>query len=1667
MFIQGSVMSKMSLMHEFTGISVDLDVPNVSGEEQLKEQLQSGYIPNNLREEWELVDEDSPMGLSFQDYMTDVTKMLLQDAGEHEKADSLDIRFFLTNNLQPNAGIVTSANPKIMMVSRGFWDLVQTRDQAEGVIGHELGHADIFDELGEHKNSKGEETSSDLYGTNLLHRAGRNTEALKEFFILLDSDREEIPWSWSGYVDPHPNTNLRIRVLENAYEAIKENEGNYSTGSTLLPEDVRKEFSQFDYLTPIQRILEQNEYHSLDIDERYEWIMQNIAVVRSWDENGYKKRVHEFGRVVRELLADLERLKSNLDDQDKDLIGSKIEKLGNAILATGSIDFYEEITETKKPTSPPETLLELNRLISAFVNSTDLADIRRLSDQILSDIDAFPEEARGLLSKLEFNSFFIPEPEIINEAEANIFNELIESLEKDPNLDINQLLPILHQKHGHQMPWQTHIDAMIASGDSGKNIALAMRAVGVEDPRLVSYLDARSETSFDDENSLKIASPKYKDKLGYNYENGSVDYIRNCKVDENGYYVSTSTSSILNRRSGLSKDLTVKIEGINLAENAKLQRSALERIDFSLLETDFWGFVDAHQELLKPTVSVLSSQEPFYVAFIEKMDGLIASNPDAYKPLMYEFFSGRDFQNGSIIFSGDNRTTLPQILDNALIESKDELYDRTNKEFSGMPLGVDLSHPVIEFLLNDPHSLFSDNSEKIPVLDYARWQLKSSLEADDEIADIVDKRVFETFGFVQPSWEGMAADIEKYEELIVKLEKLQEEGQELEAESFCFSCENVNGIGYISILDLGLHELKLFNFLKNSDAVLDLQQTEFLLNHVKNFSGRVDEKFLPQIRRNAAFDLSDECSAEELIKKYILYEDAGALRGDPELRRTYQKRVIERFPEVNDINFRTQSAEHILLNHRNNGPNFKQALIDIWAEGKDNEFRAIDDPEILEKQFKSYIDALTGDNNIEDVLPMLTKLCEELRLQKDLSYYVEKRLQTNGLNMLPEKAIHGIFGEVIIDHVGRSPSFRAGLIDYLSKPETEQSTQSMRAVIDNEVPHAFRDDNGNLSGSITPEVKEDLIRLMHENYSSWPLEWQGVFLEKVLFPVNDELAFNNGETITIDGEAQIIFDRAFPPEKASSGIARDYIQCHLAELSPAGQRLYLAVIMATTKEKEADIGDDVSEMREVGRTLGRILGKMHPLGAKFVQEIESYPGTPAELREGLRDIDVKSGIDIPTRWDLWHMIERATAEDPSVIENHIVDEVLGGGSVQLNVAIRDTEFDDRSAMALLRDHVNQRADRQYEIFSNAFTNFIAKRPEFSEMRSILDSSYQNLKIETDYNLSRKQADNANKVYQDAHIVADDVVVDFSAVPFKKNGQRFKVYGMAEGQHFNDLPVETSRDITVKRSIAKAIVTRELVALLRGEAVDSDRHGKQQKILIYENEKGQIFAHVQNFDDGAMAVNPPSREEKRALGEVLGKTLSLSLDKGVPITDAILEVTQSYKNTQHSHYIETCKRGLRTIFGDYMNAEFTDDKGQSQRLVTNADVQDMFIAVMQDGKIDSNILYPAARQIGYSSLSSIHNKGVWASTRDILSSPLTAATKIFGLVSDRVARKIGREPSIVIKDGKNHLARLYMERRAEASSLSETFNIRAKNLASRVTTQTIVRGVQIFISNEPS
>ncbi len=1678
------------LAANFPGVDFDLEVPKLSGDE-LNQQLTSGVIPQVLREQWQLVDENSDLGAEFQSYMSGLTSSLLNDAGVQLKAMQPGIRFFLTNEEQANAGVVTSAVPPVIVVTKGLWKLLQTRDQHEAVTAHECGHEKIYELIGKHNNSKGEETGADLFAVDVLDRAKRNVEASKEVIQLFQSQRpndDSGPESWGNYIDPHPNDFLRVRVLENAYDAIRESKGGYTTKSEPVDPVLKARFSEFSYKTPFQTLLENEGFNNLSLEAQVDKLCEWVSYSKKWRDAGYKLRADELSTLVSTTMRSLRNSLIHKDGAEEYVRKTELaERLAQAVLFSGNKELY--LYAVGRETNWPMLVAGLSQHIQAFIDSDSPSKTWAEALSILAITDKFDLKNNAVLPSLNFPHYIAENAKAVPEAEDNIMREFNERYSE--GMDPAALYDELCEKHGVKVPWETQF--LHFQQSQSPEILSVLRLLGAKDPRFsrlpedpnaVPSYSRWSEqdcwTSKEDEAHPVISQLVMKEGSGSIYSYETANYIRHAKFNSQGRMIAPSCrerqhesrfKNITDYDDRFNKekyniDAATNFERRRLILVGHAQDLKLATTDFSAMGADFWGFVQEHRKELTPEHSFLDGSQPFQERFVEELSHLVETQPEKFRPLAYEFFAGKDSTTGERIFvrEGERRVTLPGLLDTKIVE--DDQY--ASKTYADLSYGVSLNHPFISFVTHDPCHLFSSNAEKIPVLDYGRWQIKAKPAPEDKPEDVFDKNVYQLFvPDTHPTWAATKEFISGFAKWMQDAKAFEEEKRAkdlgyLEPADLLFSYTDREPFSFIRYQ---LHETVVCNYLLHSDDALNYEDSRFLLGYLKEESGTfrniIDEGRTKQIVRNSRIDLSSDISAEELFQKYNLYMDFNVLDNLPELRRQYQTKLIERGGEIAPEKL-SALIEHTLSKHKRMNPAFKEWAFGAWADAQHTMFNATPNAD-LDACLKQTTERICEIMPIEVAQPMLARFAETFRLQRDHAYLVEDRLSDKGLKELGKRNIAAIFGEVLIDAVAKKPKVRQQLIEYLSTAETKDSTKTMVGVLRDEITDFFKDEKINPGRiELSQESQEDIIRLMHENYSAWPLEWQALYLEKVLFPVNEHHLKDSGQNITIESEAKIIFDKAFPPDESNSSLLREYIECHLAELPPSSQRLYLAIIMASGKEREKDLGDPVSELRETGRTLARIMGRMHPLGAKFVQEIESYPGTDPEIREGIRDIDVKSGIDIGTRWSMWHLIDDATAEAPHVLAGKTVEQVLGGGSVQLNVALKKDEIvggeieSEMEAMALLRPYVNERAERQYRVFHSALTKFTQNRPEFSELLGILDSSYRNLKIETDYNLAAKQAGNSQKIYKDTSIVADDIAVHFSAVDFKENGKTYKVYSMADGLHFNDLPAGMEEEIHIKRAIAKAIITRELTALLRGEAVDSDRHGKQQKIVVVHEEDG-IHAYVVNFDDGAMAVNPPSLEERRVLGEILGKTLSLSLVQGVPINDAILQVTKNYKGSAHEHYIETCKRGLRTVFGDYINASFTNEQGNRASIVSNDDVRDIFAAILRDAHIDPFILYPAAREIGYEGFATIRGRGLLRSAKDLTQTISGGSRGAFETARYGV-QKLVRASSVRIDDSASHIERWYHDR-TQDMSLSQRFNFSAKNIAGAIVTKIASRIAQ--------
>ena len=129
---------------------------------------------------------------------------------------------------------------------------------------------------------------------------------------------------------------------------------------------------------------------------------------------------------------------------------------------------------------------------------------------------------------------------------------------------------------------------------------------------------------------------------------------------------------------------------------------------------------------------------------------------------------------------------------------------------------------------------------------------------------------------------------------------------------------------------------------------------------------------------------------------------------------------------------------------------------------------------------------------------------------------------------------------------------------------------------------------------------------------------------------------------------------------------------------------------------------------------------------------------------------------------------------------------------------------------------------------------------------------------------------------------------------------------AEGQHFNDWPI----DSPVRRTAAKAILTLELGEMLKGEPVDSDRHGGQMRVS--ESSDGAIIVGV--FDFAEMMTASPTESDILPLSEAMPYIIADAFRSAEINLPGFEHYTDQLRAQQQSlnPYVTTCYRALLAL-----------------------------------------------------------------------------------------------------------------------------------------------------------
>jgi hypothetical protein len=508
--------------------------------------------------------------------------------------------------------------------------------------------------------------------------------------------------------------------------------------------------------------------------------------------------------------------------------------------------------------------------------------------------------------------------------------------------------------------------------------------------------------------------------------------------------------------------------------------------------------------------------------------------------------------------------------------------------------------------------------------------------------------------------------------------------------------------------------------------------------------------------------------------------------------------------------------------------------------------------------------------------------------------------------------------------------------------------------------------------NLSDPAKIDTMGMIHRNYWSLPFAARTIYIERVLFPVGDK-----EEEKTFKEASDFVINQVIPLGSAYAQESRELLSAYMEECSKPLQRLILSALITANEQKDdpkaqenaneasADKGKDLAAALKVasaddnaippGKVLSLVLGKMGAAGGKTLQAIHSYmqsietndPDVIA-FRDDLKGS--KSDFDRPFRWSIFDNMKRVLPKRK--YNKLIIGKLLGSGSYGYTVAVRRKK-NDWKALTLLRPDAEYEAQHQFTIFEKVAGKMSKNDERWLPMQGILRNARDMASVETDFGIAAQQIREAGNLYNGYKIEADGQTFTIKTARLSDHGAKFKETKIAEGEHFNDLPVTNETERAYKRAAAKAIFTAEISIMLSGQGFDYDRHGAQQRI---KGGKITMFDHgsLMMTQDGK-ALAQPTEQERKALGKVIAEVYDAiqaaetSQDQQSSIIQKLLEALQTAeKDPEVENYIQCFKRGILAL-SDYRQAMGKDDE---QR---NHAVKEAIMAVILSGSVDPVIM----------------------------------------------------------------------------------------------------------------
>jgi len=974
MFIVG-VTTSLSLVHAQTKTKA-------AKKKELIEELKNGNIPTVIREELMLVDEDSAAFKEFHTLMTDLYIRLVGN----EFAEKNPVRFVLTDDSSINAYRMSYTKPPVIGFNRGTFQKLDTLDQLAYILGHEITHLELANELGEGKNSKGEEFAADLRPLLLMQRAGLDPkEALTAQKLLKDITT----LNFGNYIDPHGLPIHRISAVEKGLAFLDSKEGGLHRSPTKLPQEFRNATKGLTHVSYLEEKKSEKSFDAMSVTEQLDFLKSYLVDL----EPEFHNRYREWHSILNDIAYDPKNIAHR----------TALDALADAVLddpkySNISASPYVELAlmdggKHRDRPKPIGRLRKIRNLIKAFTESSSREDAEKNAIALLAALQAEPYAG---LEQFNWSTFKIP------------------NLDKDPQAEAswNQFIP-----------W--------AKADSSKNILRALWTLGIEDPRLYPLMDLPLATE------LFEASAKTLANHGRFFEAVEVEY-------DGTFSKLKRRETIESRRAIVLSDLQTRDfdrllqEAFEGNEEAKNALRTLLRKQFSLIDDRLQRIVyEAHYEkdpALLARMKELQDMRPELVGleyFDKDMDFFLKLNQAALSIPRWSFEKGdataqtkyfaqleHIFKNQSVWIAAIQKIIGENNNRSAELKSKLVDYFRENARI------LRTDEPLFKFFIDIPDS-WMNTEEKIEAL----RDSETLIVQQNRFSHWPDLSIITKFrnllGYTAP---------QSFKELMTAIEKLKTKehnaltNQLKFIEFFLYFQNRPLGnepwekiIGEIDVVTVEQYLNDVF-----SPALRNFQKK--LYTHVKG-------------KRKWPTDIGEKIRIWKLYSSNDLF-DANNIQ-----RLSVLKEILAQVEEQSDLDQRISVIEELLFGTQIEDFSLRDRAYEIWVAAQAQKLGIDDRSPAYDKKIKSLISTIQPRSDAITRLALFSRLADRIEAQRDVAFELEKGIVIRTREKLESTHINGIMTETFLTLAKNEPKFRTDLIHFLTEPISDEALRSLRITI--------------------------------------------------------------------------------------------------------------------------------------------------------------------------------------------------------------------------------------------------------------------------------------------------------------------------------------------------------------------------------------------------------------------------------------------------------------------------------------------------------------------------------------------------------------------------------------------------------------------------------------------